>query len=328
MANEVKWPQQTREKFVSLGLKTKAAGANPLVWEIPKSGILSKIMLTITGAVAGTLSAQNPLGFAAVINRIRVLANNNIALVDIGPASLAYLLPPQIETRNLPMPTTVWNGRTAITATTFDLSTVIPLALNSRDPLGLINLQNPDTSIQVQVEFAADSTVATGATVTATVELFVETFTMPPTPSARPDFSYLHVWQEESQSVSAAGDVQFYWPRGNVYVSLFHGLGLGAAGSDLFSRAKVRINGSDYIFDHSALALTYWYAYYRGGVIRAPGLIPYDLSATSGLGDYGSTRDLIDTMMLTDIASVITATGAGTLFSLKRMLVPLGQRNQ
>jgi len=320
------WPDQTREKFISLGTKTKAAGANPLNWDIPRSGILSKVFLSITGSIAGTLSAQNALGFCAVVNRIRILANNNIALVDIGPASVGYLLPPQLELRNLPMPTTGWNGRTAITATTFDISTLIPISFNSRDPLGLVNLQNPDTTLQVQVEFAADASVATGATVTATVELFVETFTMPLTPEARPDFSYLHVWQEESQSVAATGDVVWYWPRGNVYCSVFQGLGLGAAGTDGFTRAKVRINGGDYLFDASPAALTYLYSLYRGGAVRAPGLIPIDYSASSGIGDYGSTRDFIDTMMLTDIASVVTASATGTLYTLKRMLVPLFNR--
>lgn len=324
MTDKIRWPQQTREKWTSLGSKTKAAGANPLTWELPRSGILSKVMLAITGAVAGSLSAPNALGMCSVINRIRVLANNNIALCDIGPASIGYLLPAQMEIRNLPYPSTSWNGRAAVTATTFDLTTVIPISFNSRDPLGLVNLQNPDTSIQIQVEFLADASVATGATVTATVELFVETFTMPPTESARPDFSYLHVLQEESQVVSGGGDVAFYWPRGNVYVSLFHGVGIGASGSDAFSRAKVRINGSDYMYDFSPTALNYVYALYRGGAIRAPGLIGFDLSASSGLGDYGSTRDFIDTSLLTDIASIITATGATTLYSLKRMLVPLG----
>lgn len=326
MPEKIRWPDQTREKFVSLGSKAKAAGANPLTWDLPRSGILSKLFLSITGAVAGTLSAQNALGFCAVINRVRLLANNNIALIDIGPASLAYLLPPQIELRNLPMPSTVWNGRTAITATTFDLSTFIPIAFNSRDPLGLINLQNPDTSLQLQVEFAADASVATGATVTATVEPFIELFTMPIAPEARPDFSYLHVWQEESQAVAATGDVTWYWPRGNVYASVYHGLGLGAAGADAWSRAKLRINGGDYLLDMSTQLATYWYAYYRGGAIRAPGLMPLDYSASSGVGDYGSTRDFIDTMMLTDIASVITASATGTLYTLKRMLIPLFNR--
>jgi hypothetical protein len=46
--------------------------------------------------------------------------------------------------------------------------------------------------------------------------------------------------------------------------------------------------------------------------------------ASSGLGLYGLTRDVFDTSKVTDIASVLTASGAGTLYTLRRQLVTLG----
>jgi hypothetical protein len=50
-----------------------------------------------------------------------------------------------------------------------------------------------------------------------------------------------------------------------------------------------------------------------------------DFLSMSGLGNYGSGRDLLDSRQLTDLASIITANAAGTLFTVKRQLVPLRQ---
>jgi hypothetical protein len=54
-------------------------------------------------------------------------------------------------------------------------------------------------------------------------------------------------------------------------------------------------------------------------------VLPIDFFNSSGLGNYASMRDAIDSSQLTDLATLITATGAVTLYSTKRQLVKLGQ---
>jgi hypothetical protein len=51
--------------------------------------------------------------------------------------------------------------------------------------------------------------------------------------------------------------------------------------------------------------------------------MPLDMVASSGLGYYGSLRDVFNSALVTDVESVITATGAGTLHTVRRQIVQL-----
>ena len=321
------WPLGARNKFIPLSARAKGT-SNPLIWDIPKSGILSGIWLSIKGAVAGTLSAQNALGFSSIVRNVRVIMNSGIDLVNITGPGYHYLVRDQLESFFDPSPFAS-GGRVAITATSFDISMYLPIALNSRDPLGLVMLQNDDTQLQLSVEFEADATVATGATVTATVIPYLNLFTVPLDVKNHPSFDYLHTLREESTVVSGAGDVTWYWPRGNTYASIFHGLGIGASPADGFSRVAVRVNQSDYLMEtgggQSDEFLDMYFALWRGRV-RPLGVIPIDLLGSSGIGTYGSARDYFDSAQVTDVASIITATGAGTLRTMKRELVQLRRK--
>ncbi len=52
-------------------------------------------------------------------------------------------------------------------------------------------------------------------------------------------------------------------------------------------------------------------------------MIPIDLMSSAGLGLYDRVRDTINSALVTSLDSVITATGAGTLFTMRRQLVNL-----
>lgn len=316
------WPNGTRRKIIRLGSKSKGT-SNPLVWDLPRTGILGSIILDIDGSISGSLSAESALGFAAVISRIRVIANAGINLIDISGEGYYNLLKNFLETG--------WDvvsqgqGRTAITATTFNLPIVLPVAINSRDEAGLMLLQDEDIQLRLEVEFRADASVATGATVAATCEPFLELFTVPLDPKNRPSFVYAQQITEETAVVSGAGDQTYNWPRGNIYMQTIHGLGIGASGSaaDGFSNLQVKVNQADYLADVGLDYLDAEFDRYHGSA-RPLGVAPVDFMSVSGLGNYGSSRDFFDSQRVTDLASVVRATGAGTLYTLRRMLVPLG----
>jgi len=313
------WPENTRRKIVKLSSLSKGT-VNPLAWDIPRTGLLAGLFLAITGAVAGTLSAPNAFGMASVIRRIRLIANSGLSIIDISGPGYDYLLRDFLETYNDVVNQST--ARNAVTATTFVLHKYFPIALNAKDPLGLIALQNEMTALQLQVEFEADASVATGATVTATVVPYLELFTLPVNPEDWPPLNYLQTYTEESQSVAAAGDVNYQWPRGNIYAQLLHGAGIAQAPADNFTVAKVRVNQSDYLLDAAPAFLDMEYSRFRGRT-RLAGVIPVDMLGTSGLGNYGSARDLFDSNLVTDIVSVITFAAAGTLYTVKRQLVNL-----
>src|SRR5215471_9082988 len=314
----------TRRKVLPLtGAVTRPAGGGtfgPLT--LPKTGLLARIYLALRGNVAGTLTVPNGLGFSSIISRMRIQANSGIDIFNVSGAGYHYLLRNSLESEYID-PVGQSTGTTAVTATTFNLDAVIPIALNMRDPTGLIMLQNEQTIVNLFIDWLADASVATGATVTLTTgDAFLEVFTVPPDPKDWPPLNVIHQCLEDQQAIAAAGDFPYYWPRGNTYMQVMHGFGIGAAGSDLFNKFAVRVNQSDYLQSTPADFLDVEYRLQKGRARPAGGVF-VDLLATSGLGCYGLARDMFNSALVTDLASVITATGAVTLYTVRRQLVVL-----
>lgn len=313
--------QHTRRKLIQMSAQAKGV-TNPLVWEVPKTGLLAGFWVAITGAVSGTLSAPNAFGFSSIIRRIKVIANAGIDLINISGPSYFYLLANFMEDYKDPVPNT--SGRTAVTATSFDLSVFLPISYNSRDPLGLVMLQNEQTQLLLSIEFETDSVVATGATVTATVQPYAEIFTVPVDPKEWPALTTLHQIVEDSRVISGAGDYAYVWPRGNTYVQVLHGTGYAAAGgADNFSSAKLTLNQSE-VIEGPLTPVGFNMEYMRShGRARLLGTTSWDMSGSSGLGMFGSVRDLLYSQLITDIESIYTFTGATTLYTVRRQLVAL-----
>jgi hypothetical protein len=59
------------------------------------------------------------------------------------------------------------------------------------------------------------------------------------------------------------------------------------------------------------------------GRARILGVIPFDLVGSSGLGNFGSVRDVLYSQLITDLDSVINFAAAGTLYTIRRQLVNL-----
>lgn len=313
----------TRQKLYGLPAKTKPSGGGVISWDIPKTGILSKIFLDIKATVSGTLSSPNALGVSSIVKNVRLTLNSGVDLFNVSGPGYAYLLQEVLGSGYF-LATGQNQGRTAVSASTFNLDMIIPVMINDRDPLGGVNLQNEQTLATLSIEFESDSNVATGATVTATVNPLVEIFTMPLRAEDRPPFDVLHSILEERQTVSGAGQVDYVVPRGNTYLALLHGLGLGASGSDAFNNVDLVINQADYIYKDLAPADFDLLHRFRYGRARPAGGIFFDFLASSGFGSYGSGRDVINSALVTDLRTRITATGAGTLFTVRRQLVQLG----
>ncbi len=310
---------KTRRKVIPLSSIAKGT-SNPLTWEIPKTGLLAGIYLAITGSVSGTLSAPNALGFSSIINKVRLVGNAGIDIINITGWHYHWLLRDHLEHYIDVTPSS--NGRTAVTATTFNLSMWLPVALNGRDPLGLIMLQNEETLLTLEVEFNADANVATGATVTATVQPSIEIFTVPTDPADYPPLNVLHQIVSDTATIAASGEYSYRWARGNTYVQTIHGAGLNTTPADNWSEYKLRVNQSENIARYTPELLNLEYARTHGRA-RTLGVIPVDMIGTSGLGNYGSTRDLLYSALVTELESVITFSASGTLYTVRRQLVTL-----
>lgn len=314
----------TRRKILPLTSQlTRPVGGGtfgPLT--LPKTGLLARMFLALRGNVAGTLTTPNALGFASIINRTRVQANSGIDIFNVSGAGYNYLLRNMLESEYID-PISQNNATTAVTAAGFVLDEVIPLALNMRDTTGLIMLQNEQTIVNLYIDYLSDTSVAAGATVTLTTgDLYLEVFTVPPDSQDWPPLNIVHQCLEDQQQIAASGDFPYYWPRGNTYVQIAHGAGIGAAGTDNLTRFAVRVNQSDYLQSTPVDYLDMEFRLQRGRARPAGGIF-VDLLASSGLGCYGLTRDMFNSALVTDLASVITATGATTLYTVRRQLVVL-----
>lgn len=311
----------TRLKQTQLPTLTKGTGANTQSLQLPKTGLLAALYLQISATVAGTLSAPNAQGAASIISRVRLTLNSGIDLINVSGPGYHYLLRDMLDSEYVDV-CVGSTARNAVSATTFDLSMYFPIAINPRDPIGLLLLQNEQTIATLAVDFLADTSVATGATVTCTVKPYIDIFTVPDDPANLPPLNLLHGFLEDQQAVSGAGDFAYTWPRGNVYAQIAHGLGMAQSGSDKSSLTRVVINQTDNILYLDANGFDRHVQQTRGRA-RLAGTYPIDFMGSSGLGSFGSMRDFFNSNQVTQIQTILTATGADTLYTIRRQLFPL-----
>lgn len=316
----------TRRTIIALPAITKLGsntGGGPVSFNLPKSGLLARLWLDIAGTIAGTITAPNASGFSSVIRRTRLTMNSGQDLWNMSGPGYQYLFRNFHNLYFDPVPMS--NGRAVVAAGAFDVSEVMEFQMNQSDPLGLVVLQNEQTLATLVVEFESDATVATGITSNAiTVNPYLEFFTVPTDPKDWPPLNIIHQVLEDQVAIAGAGQQTYYWPRGNTYLQLLHGFGFAAAGgADNATNLYVRVNQSLYFYNNvQPKYLSMEYAMNHPGQ-RIIGTVPIDLIGNDGLGAFGKSRDFINSAALTDLATVFTAAGAGTLYSVRRQLVPL-----
>jgi hypothetical protein len=314
----------TRQKIIlqpAIGKPAGAAGGLSPLFTLPKAGYLARLHLLIRGAVSGTLTVPNALGLASVVRKVRLTANNGQDIFNQSGAGYQYITRWLQELENDVHPQN--NATAAVTAVSYLADMCIPLAINERDAIGLILLQTEQTAVNLSVEWEADATVATGATVTGTASPYLELFSVPSSPQDQPPIHVVHQILEETGAIAAAGSFAYLWPRGHRYLQVAHGFTIGAAGTDAIAATGVsvelRVNQSDYIRRYDQQFLDY-YRNYTALSTRKAGVIMFDLMGSTGLGMYDRTRDTIDSALVTDLASVIQGSGAGTLTTVRRQI--------
>src|SRR5579859_3807529 len=82
----------TRRKIILLPTQTRPTGGGTTSINLPKTGLLASINLAIRGSISGTLSAPNALGFASILNRVRLTLNSGIDIFNVSGAGFHYLL--------------------------------------------------------------------------------------------------------------------------------------------------------------------------------------------------------------------------------------------
>jgi hypothetical protein len=326
----------TRKHEQDLPAVTCAASSS-VSFTLPKSRLLSKISLLLTGTLTVTHASLTSFTAAAfapfnLIKNVRVEANNNFTPVNlsgIGAAILSYLrsngaaqdcltgaVADCAASRRLNKLSTV--ASSSGTANVYQCYLEIPIALNDRDPVGLILLQNEETVINVTIELEAgsvllaDTTDYTVALGTVTIQPSIETFSIPPKAEAYPDLSILAIRGETFKTIAGAGQIDLNLPVGNTYrrlgIYITDAAG-GEADADLSTKFELVMNMADVpIRIHPRILAAKNQLLYNK--VLPDGLWVFDF-ASQGLANYGGTRDMIDTERLTELLFRFTAAGAG-----------------
>lgn len=319
ISRAARFSRNTTQIRYQMGTLTRPVGGGTTTsLPLNRVGLLAYLHLAIRGAVAGTLTVPNALGMASIVNRVRLTANAGVDLVNFSGAGYHYGVRNVLESEYID-PVGQSNATSAVTATAFNLDMVIPIQVNLRDPIGLVNLQDTGATMTLALDWLADASVATGATVTGTCIPYLILYTVPPSQDDLPDLTIVHTWIEDQRAVAGAGDTNYDWLLGSQYLQMLHMLGVGAAGTDNFTKYTLRMQQNSFPLIYDVPGLDIEYRWLRGRA-RPAGLIAIDRLASSGLGNYGTIRDVFDSGKATDAASIITAAGAGTLITIRRGL--------
>jgi hypothetical protein len=321
----------TSLNMTKLESKARVSGGST-TWNLQRVGYVSHIDIPLPVVISGTVGTVNALGGAAIVKRVRVSVNNIGDIVNISGAGYHYLLRKYMGDYRDPVAHS--NACSAITATTMNVSMRIPIAFNTRDPLGLLLLQNDQTLLTLTIEWETDANITSTGTIAAlNVQPAVYWFTVPANESDRPPIDHIHQIIEDQVAISGAGDFPYDTPRGAIITHMLFGCGINAAGADSWSAAVLKLQQSYTKYEYTPalvdmeFSATHGFLYTNSTALpysqRPLGLIPFDFTGSSGLGVFGKMRDVIDSRQVTSFRTVITATGAVTLYALRRQIAKL-----
>lgn len=329
----------TRLKRVPFSTFSFTASGGTAIVQLPRAGFLQRVLLDITSVVAsaGGVTGASVYGMASAIQNVLLRPNAANDIINVSGTGWLSLVNPFLGLmQSVGINTTYNQGASTVAAGTFKLCMELPVAMNNRDSIGLFNLQNPTTTVNLQVvgnpaagggqnSSMATSGIDTVATTVIPYTMIMDLFD----PNVLPPQNYLHQIKEDLQ-VSAASGILDYQPElGQVYLSCNHRMELNSTGApvDTFTLFESYVNGSDYWRRSETLNLVSMdYSRYYGGAARPTGIITDDFMATTELGTLsGYDRDLFDTANTTDWHHRITVPTAQNTRTVRRQLVALSQ---
>lgn len=316
----------TRQRNFKVGTIPYATSSQGTPLNIPQVGMLSRIVCqlrgTITYSAPGALSDQGPWN---ILSRLQLLTNIGAAniydcsgygaftimrtLVDGWSPELAGFgasLTPNADIHTFPL-----SGAAQAYVLTYE----VPVGINDGGNFetGLINLQAPETRVQLVAQFGALLDPATLVTATTgNLHVYYEyyeigdlnTFALPPLALVR--------WLEENQSITAVGDNVYTVPRMGAVANLIHVITLNAARSDSIDSMAIKFNKTDQVYTRERQ----WARVEERrlyGVLPTVGVQYWDWFHAYGGVNKGDTRDTIDSEALTTLESIVTVSTAAVL---------------
>lgn len=359
-----RFENDTRQQIITLSPMTppNAGTAGQIVTQqLPTSGYLSSIWMLLQGTTTTTSAQSTVVGTYPqppwnFIRKIRVYTNMGVELVNLSGYGL-YLYQSTLRS-GLDIDTIVNSLSYAATdggsnntvksrylahpsslgissSETWKAGYYLPIAWGTGGKAGLQLLQDDAVKYYLELTFgdltdlyASNSGSPSLSAVSVTP--MVETFSTPRNPANRPDLSYSKVILEESQPFdTGTGVTTFKMVTGNMVTRLIHELSNGSTAKPLdpselsllrmdYAQTQVPYNLNP---DIQLLRQAFLY-----GRNLPQGCYVWELAEALGLPELPTMRDVIDTLMLTNLQSEITLSGvtpsSSKLRTIKEWLVP------
>jgi len=335
--------QATRQHIQKLPSQVVTGGGS-VTFELPKARFLAEVILHFKGTltvVHASETAYTPATYApySLIKKVRAELNNGFSPFNISGRGLAlYNRMNTYQSAQFERVTTA-NARGAVLQEVVAASSTgaendirfavrLPVVLNDRDPVGLINLQNPQTVCTITIDFnELTSLLATSTNFTLTSALTVTptviSYSIPIIGDAIPDLTVLKLVNEQVQTIAGAGDVTVKLPVGQTYRKIgiiFEDASGGEADADI-GEFQLILNQADYPYRVDPFTLQALNQFSYGDAFPA-GEFVLDFT-NQGVPNMGGARDYIDTERLTEFWLRSTAAAAGKITVITETLARL-----
>lgn len=293
-----------------------------------KVRILVEADLTVSHASA-TDYVPNAFAPYSMIRNVRMDINNGFSPFILSGTELYMynLVRPnafQMERKNSGRSKVVQNvvaasGAGAVNKISFLAD--LPIALNDRDPMGMLITQNQATTVTVTVDFTDANSLGSGQTgYTMTlgnivVTPMVESFAIPPVAEAFPDTSLIKLCQSTRQTIAGSGSQIVKLTTGYTYRKLMlfvaDASGNGVPDANIPGFIELILNQADipYRITPTQLAKI---NHEEFGFPLPTGMYAFDFSY-QGISNLGGTRDYVDTERLTEFWLRLNANAAGSI---------------
>lgn len=330
----------TRQNFTELPAQPYT-NEGRLYYTLPKVGLLSRLFLHISGTMTttpgtGSVALSERTAFN-LFKRIRLVANSGASIFDVsgyGTYLINTVLRKNADITSSPIDTgiktLVYNAPVESGANTWNAILEIPIAINERDPIGLVLLQNNATQLVLEVDlnpaYGTTDIIApikvTGnatASFSGNIGCMMEYFTVPRNAEDYPALNVIHQWLEQSDAISSAGAFNKSLLRGNTYMRLMHYATIGGAlNSAYIEKLRILYNQSEVPYTINQIS--------QLGIQRArygrdlpKGTFVHDWYMSNGQVGLGNSRDFINSANVTEFQTEVniksgTSVTAGTSF--------------
>lgn len=315
----------TRLRRQYIGSVPFVAGAKAPSLQLPRVGMLSRLVTVFDGlgtfSGAGALADSGPYN---ILNRIQLNTNiGSAAVIDVSGYGAAVVQP---HYRQGNKAGTAGIGAATPSATYF-AAPVVGAGVPVRIPLGfdvavnqgqnftdgLINLQAPEVTVSVDIQFGALADYGTTLTgLTGNVYVYYEYFEIPDPRAFEMPRLALHRTLEEQLPVGQTGANIVTIPRMGTLLSLDNIIRLNGARSDSWDSFALRFNKTDSVYQvdqrWQRMDERYWF-----GCEPDVGVIRQDYFHAQETLNAGTSRDSIDTEQLTTLEQIVNVSAGATL---------------